>query len=279
MSWFQAHRQIYALVAALLVVGAAVVASDSPGYAGRNAAISVRLAHPAPSSAVPTGARLVFSDDFSGGSLDAAKWITCYPWAAPSGCTNTSTLEREWYVPWGVSVSNGALHLTARREQVIGQRKRYDFTSGMVATAGVFDFTYGHVEFRARVPGGRGLWSALWLLPADQSWPPEVDAVEVLGDDTTSAALTYHPKHGRARQRQVRAADLSIGWHDFTLDWQPGSLRWSVDGIPGFEFTGDVPSQPMYLLADLAISGSHMPDAATPFPTSLDIDYIRVWQY
>ena len=64
-----------------------------------------------------------------------------------------------------------------------GSRRWFSYRSGMVTTAGHFEFTYGQVEFRALAPLGRGLWPALWLLPADRTWPPEIDVMEPAQDD------------------------------------------------------------------------------------------------
>jgi beta-glucanase (GH16 family) len=229
-------------------------------------------------SGPPAGARLVFSDEFSGTRLDPTKWITCYPWAKGPGCTNPSTAELEWYEPQGASVSGGLLHLTAQRRDLVVDRHTYAYESGMVASAGAFQFTYGYVEFRARVPQGRGLWPALWLLPTDGTWPPEIDVLEVQGAKPGVAVLTYHPASGRQEQHLVRTPDLSGGWHVFAIDWRPGSIVWYLDGSAAFQVTAAVASQPMYLLMDLAVSGTQPPTNATRFPASLDVDYVRVWQ-
>jgi beta-glucanase (GH16 family) len=233
---------------------------------------------PPTTSGPPAGAHLVFSDEFSGTRLDPAKWSTCYPWARGPGCTNPSTSELEWYEPLGASVSGGMLHLTATRRDVLVHGHIYGYESGMVASAGTFQFTYGYVEFQARVPQGRGLWPALWLLPADETWPPEVDVLEVQGAQPGVAILTYHPASGRPEQRLVRIPDLSAGWHVFAIDWRPGSIVWYLDGSAEFQVTRAVASEPMYLLMDLAVSGTQPPTNATRFPASLDVDYVRVWQ-
>ena|SRR5438105_11215395 len=227
-----------------------------------------------------------FTDSFSPGSLDGTRWETCYPWAAGSGCTNEGNRELEWYLPGQVSVSGGALHLTARRDPVLGAVHRgasrwFPYRSGMVTTAGHFDFTYGLVEFEARAPAGRGLWPALWLLPSDRSWPPEVDIMEAFGDLTDQVTVTYHRTPSVALRTAVPVSDLTERWHSYALDWRPDSLTWYVDHRPVFAVQGDVPHKPMYLLATLAVSGDaqHAPDRTTPASASFDIAQVRVWQY
>ncbi len=265
---------LLAMTLAVVVLAAVTVASDAPGYAGE---LLLSPGAPASSTGPPNGDRLIFSDDFQGSTLDS-KWITCYPWAKPGGCTNPATGELEWYDPEGVSVAGGALRLTARRQAVTEDGHQYPFTSGMVATAGTFQFTYGYVQFRAHLPSGAGLWPALWLLPSSESWPPEIDVLEVQGADPSMAVLTYHPIHGRQEQRQVDTTNLSHQWHVFAIAWTPDSIVWYVDGRAAFEVTGDVPSQPMYLVMDLAVSGTQPPSASTRFPASLDVSDVRVWQ-
>jgi beta-glucanase (GH16 family) len=181
-------------------------------------------------------------------------------------------------MPRNVSVSRGALHLTARRQDVVAGGRLYPFTSGMVTSYHAFRFTYGYVEFRARVPKGPGEWSALWLLPADQSWPPEIDVVEVHGNAPGIAELTYHPRVGKPPQARVGTVDLSAGWHTYAVDWRPGSITWLLDGKSRFRFTGSVPHQPMYLLMNLAVSRTPPPDRFTPPSASLDVSSVRVWQ-
>jgi beta-glucanase (GH16 family) len=228
------------------------------------------------SNALSPGAAPRFNAAFSGNQLETSKWATCYPWATGPGCTNATTKELEWYTPQGVTVSDGMLHLTARRQPVVEGGKSYSYTSGMVTTARSFRFTYGVVDIRARVPAGPGLWSALWLLPADEAWPPEIDMVEVLGANPSQATVSYHSVSGRDEQRQVDTDNLSVGWHDFRIDWQPGSIQWFIDGDPCFTFHGKVPDRPMYLLMDLAVSGIQLPNESTSLPASLDVQSVRI---
>jgi len=258
-----------------VVLVAALTGADAPRFTHE---VALPRDAAATSSGPPKGARLIFADDFREDGLDPAKWITCYPWANRDGCTNPATGELEWYTTGDVSVSGGALHLTARRQLVSEDGRQYHYTSGMVATAGAFQFEYGYVEFRAHLPRGAGLWPALWLLPSSEAWPPEIDVLEVQGGAPDVAALTYHPIRGQQKQREVNTADLAVGWHVFAIDWQPGSIVWYLDGRAEFAVIGGVPSQPMYLVMDLAVSGWPPPDQSTRFPASLDIDEVRVWQ-
>jgi beta-glucanase (GH16 family) len=233
----------------------------------------------------PPKSSLIFSDGFPGGQLDTSKWGTCYPWFDGTGCTNHGNPELEWYLPGQVSVQGGALHLTALRSGVRGfdaakRPKDFPYRSGMVTTAGHFQFMYGRVEFQARAPSGRGLWPALWLLSADGSGKPEIDLMEAYCEDVWQLILTYHPKQGDPPQYIAMVNDISSRWHTYALDWRPDSLIWYIDGRRVFSVDYDVPHQPMYLIANLAVSGMppHQPDASTPATAQFDIASVRVWR-
>jgi beta-glucanase (GH16 family) len=71
------------------------------------------------------------------------------------------------------------------------------------------------------------------------------------------------------------------GWHRYEIDWSPGRLRWLIDGVPRWQVTGAaVPSQPMYVIADLAVGGgaAGVPGPGTRFPSAMQIDWIRVFR-
>ena len=166
--------------------------------------------------------------------------------------------------------------------------REYPYTSGMISSgpgpgsrSPRFAFRYGRAAVRARVPRGRGLWSAFWLLPADRESKPEIDVVEVLGHRprTVEMNLHYRDGDGDVRQRGREWVGLRRGWHTFAIDWRPGQLTWLVDGRRRWRVRGRaVPREPMYLVANLAVGGDWPgpPGPGTRFPASLDIDWIRV---
>jgi len=252
------------------------------------------------SAGVQSAAHLIFDDEFNGAKLDKSKWFWCYPSEAPDNCTNNQRgipfREREQYRSSQLVVENGALRLVAVRRSV---KPHFPWTSGMVTTGGPFErgsphptfaFKYGYAEMRAKLPEGRGFWPAFWLLPANGAWPPEVDIMEWQGAQPRRDYLTVHFSDKRSKNDSLQATfegpNLSRAYHIYALDREPGVITWYVDGVARFEVTakqieergGRFPSTPMYVLVNLALGGwVSPPNSHTPSPSSMTIDYVRVW--
>lgn len=246
---------------------------------------------PTPTSRVTP--ELLFSDEFDGTSLDLSKWHTCFWWATDT-CSIESNNELELYVKDDVLVGGGILTLRAQRRTAPGWNgKTYRYTSGMVSTGGRkyekppgFAYTYGYAEARVRVPRGQGLWPAFWMLPVSYRSRPEIDIMEILGDQPDVHHMNYHwlyPDGTRGDRGATWAGPaFSVDWHSFGVDWQPGAIVWYVDGIERWRFTdaANVPAEPMYLLLNLAVGGDWpgSPNASTPFASYYQVDYVRVWR-
>ncbi len=234
-------------------------------------------------------AKPILDERFSGRRLDRARWNRCHWWAR-RGCTITGTGELEWYLPGQVRLRRGRLLLTAERRPVqTGAAGKRRFRSGMISSGPrsqeglpLFAFRYGHAEIRARVPNGRGLWSAFWLLPADLESTPEIDVMESLGRSPATVEMHLHPGGGADSLRHAwRAAAIKRGWHTYAIDWAPGRLAWLVDGKVRWRVQGPVvPAERMYLVANLAVGGpwAGRPGGATEFPATMAIDWVRVWR-
>lgn len=236
---------------------------------------------PLPSLPDPSGWILVFHDEFNGEKLDTTRWNTCYPWAEGGGCTNGGNNELEWYQPDEVIVDDGFLRLRAEDRSV---QEGYPYTSGMATTYQKFSFQYGYVEARFKVPAGQGMWPALWLLPADDHWPPEIDIFEILGDAPSTIHTTLHyttdGENHYSSGSSWNGPDFSAGFHTIGLLWVPNLISWTVDGVERYSVTENIPQEPFYLLANLAVGGDWpgSPNSSTIFPGYYDIDYIRVYQ-
>jgi beta-glucanase (GH16 family) len=157
------------------------------------------------------------------------------------------------------------------------------YNSGIITTGQLFNFEYGLVEVSARLPAGAGLWPAIWLLPSNLDWPPEIDIMEMLGDRPNVIYASIHT----ADRNLVPVAPVGVGdttrsFHTYGLDWEPDTITWCFDGNP--IRTVATPAdlhQPMYLLINLAVGGRDSwpgrPNRATQFPARMSLDYVRIY--
>jgi beta-glucanase (GH16 family) len=270
-------RLFSALTVALLLTATACAPSGS-----REA-----TAPPAQNAGADTW-KLVLEDQFDGTALNRSYWAPCYWWSTTT-CTGASNHELQLYTPDNVAVNNGMLSLTARKQLAASDDgKPFLYTSGIVSGSSqnktMVPFHYGYVEARARVPVGSGLWSALWMLPANHQEKPEIDVFEIVGE---TPHLAYQSLHAASTQQPIRHVehtpdDMTADWHVYGLDWEPSGLTWYIDGRQTFSVTDAnvVPNVSMYLLIDLAVGGDFPTKVtpSTPFPSSLQVDYVRVWQ-
>lgn len=239
------------------------------------------------SSPMP-GQESVLDEGFDGSMLDQSFWSTCY-WWADHGCTIASNNELEWYVPEQVGVADGALRLTAAHRDITGSDgKQYPYVSGMVTTgppaAGdkpKLDFRYGTVAVRFQTPPGRGMWPAIWMLPANQQSRPEIDLLEVSSKRPGQVMMHVHPNEGPSEGKTIRLpgrSTTSSGWHTVRLDWHPDRLGFFLDGEQVWQVTGaKVPRERMYLVMNLAVGGVYggQPDSSA-FPASFRIDHVWI---
>ncbi len=227
--------------------------------------------------------KLVFADEFDAQAVDLTKWNLRDPFE--KGRNN----ELQAYVPESIGVADGKLRIVASRQKAEYAGVMREYISGMMTTAGKFSQKFGRFEVRAKAPAGRGLWPAFWLLPdSPPSWPPEIDVMEVLGHDTRTVHFTHHWFSDPVNR--IRAADgdshfgqdVSRDFHVYRVDWSPGMIIWYLDGVERFRSTQSVPTDvKMFLLLNLAVGGNWPgdPDAATPFPAAMEVDWVRVYQW
>ena len=190
----------------------------------------------------------------------------------------------------------GHLRIVARHIPGTGIR-RGSFTSARLNTDETFSFRYGRVALRARLPKGRGLWPAFWMLGAAfprVNWPfcGEIDVMENLGQNIRVSSGFVHGPGSLSDtgvggfHRSTRS--LAKGFHVFAADWTPTGVAFSVDGeIFRRVLKSGYPAgqtwafdQRMFLLLNLAVGGSWpgKPSPKTRFPARYVIDWVRVWK-
>ena len=244
-------------------------------------------------------ATLTFAEEFNSLSLwngTGGRWEPVYWWAAgQNGATVPTNAEKQWYIDPSyaptsrvrpLSISNGVLRITADRAppDIRPLINGFQYTSGMITTYRSFSQRYGFFEMRAKLPAGQGVWPAFWMLPADGSWPPELDGVEMLGGDPTTIFMTVHSTasgtHTQA-QGSAKVPDTSAAFHTYGVHWEPAKITWYFDGQPVFAAPPPADlTQPLYILINLAIGGAWPgdPDDTTRFPAVLEVDYVRAYR-
>lgn len=223
---------------------------------------------------------LTFQDEFAEPHIDGTRWVARDPWETEKNN------ELQGYAPGAFSVQEGVLQIRCEKTTVFYDGKTREYRSGMLTTLGRFSQCFGRFEVRCRVPRGKGLWPAFWMLPDPLTWPPEIDVLEILGHDTDQVYLSHHwpdPKNpggkSLSQTEKFRGPDFAEGFHTFAVEWEATEIRWYVDGVQRHRATREIPQGPMFLLLNLAVGGwAEAPDETTVFPALYEIDYVRAWQ-
>ena len=157
------------------------------------------------------------------------------------------------------------------------------YSSGLLTTKASFSQTYGLFEIRAKLPKGKGLWPAFWLLPENRAWPPELDVLEVLGDNMRKLYVSWHSNVGgkhTADSKAIEVPDMSAEFHTYSVVWEKDTLMWFFDDVQvASRSTPEDFHLPMYMLINLAVGGGWpgSPDKTTQFPAKYTIDWVRAY--
>lgn len=235
---------------------------------------------------------LVFSDEFDGSELDTDKW------RATDSAYGGGNNELQYYTPNNITIEDGLLKITALNETYGGK----EYTSSKIETRYNFTFTYGIVEIKAKQPAGTGTWSAGWMMPSIShygGWPDsgEIDIFEYVGYDPLKTHATihteiYYHKLGTQKGSSKNVDNLDTEFHVYKLEWLPEKMSFYVDDELVYKYEpGKYQSCPesnqwpfdrdFYLILNLAIGGDWggaqgVDDSI--FPTTMEVDYVRVYQ-
>jgi beta-glucanase (GH16 family) len=236
---------------------------------------------------------LVWSDEFDGPAGTPPDPAT---WQAETGGHGWGNDELQCYTDGGNAAldGNGNLAITVRR--TAPDEARFDgcgFTSARLISRDRVHFTYGLVQARIRLPGGRGIWPAFWMLGQDigaAGWPGcgEIDVMENFGRQPRTVHGTLHGPgysgRGGITAAHHAGADLADDFHVYSVCWEPGRIRWYLDDVLYSTITpADLDGRPWlfdhdcYLLLNVAVGGTlcEPPDDALEFPRAMLVDYVR----
>ncbi len=243
-----------------------------------------------PTPAVASGDwTLVFSDEFDvPGAPDPAKW------GFELGYIRNN--EKQFYTsrPENVRIEGGALVVEARKEPYQG----FDYTSASINTLGHFEFQYGRVEVRAKLPAGVGMWPAIWTLGVNRrtvGWPAcgEIDIMENVGFEPLRIHGSVHTAAYNHTKGTQKTATIDIGnpsedFRVYAMEWYRDRIDVFADGQKYFTFRNEGTGSQVwpfdaaqYLLINLAIGGSWGGQKGiddSKFPARYVVDYVRVYR-
>ncbi|WP_067607859.1 glycoside hydrolase family 16 protein [Nocardiopsis listeri] len=233
---------------------------------------------------------LVWSDEFDGAAGDAPDPAN---WNHETGDHGWGNQELQNYTESRENSAldgDGNLVITARQEA------DGSYTSARMTTQNNVEHSFGRVEARVQLPSGQGIWPAFWMLGSDfpeTEWPDsgEIDIMEFIGSDVGTVHGTVHgPGYSGgegvgASYDHPEGGDFSDDFHVFAIDWEPGSITWSVDGVPFNTITSEdvggewVYDQEFFMILNVAVGGEWpgYPDETTDFPQEMKVDYVRVY--
>lgn len=260
---------------------------------------------------------LIFEDDFDNTTINREKWYTCIDgWNREHGDNElqyyldenvilengllklTAQRQPDFYNVWRFNDEGGSI-----------TSKFFEYTSGWIQTKS--KFKYGLFEVRCRIPDGQGFWPAFWLFGNGE----EIDIFEFASNKQDESLTTLHKWHNDGGHEYCPESwksntSFANDYHTFSLEWDEYRLIFRVDEnitrciyyvnsyningqivhhycdniSSGFYFLNDLyPENPQSIILNLAIPSNNSsfgpsPNSQTSFPSSLDIDYVRIYK-
>lgn len=257
---------------------------------------------------------LVWEDDFSSVDISTEKWtheISCDP--------GRDRNEAQYYTHAyaNTKIKDGNLLMIAREEWNNSSNFAFDafdehilpVSSAHLTTKHKFQFTYGRVCMKAKMPGGRGLWPQLTLLPEDPTHDTtaEIKVLEFMSisrkkysNNMLKSGLMYggkYPHVARAKNKVLMVPEEHPAFHfnEYCVDWRHDRITWTLNGKRYGEHTQwhqtvddenviEKPApfdEPFYLSLKVATGVnwvSKMSRGATSLPSAMEVESVKVWQ-
>ncbi|QEC68512.1 family 16 glycosylhydrolase [Panacibacter ginsenosidivorans] len=237
------------------------------------------------------GYTLTWSDEFNGNSINSADWT--FEQGNNNGWGNAE-LENYTNRTQNAFVSSGNLVIEARKETY----QTSDYTSARMITKNKKIFTYGRVDIRAKLPKGKGVWPALWMLGNNidaVNWPAcgEIDIMELLGQEPNKMYGTLHwgadytVHQSKGNNYVLSSGSFDEQFHVYSMEWKQDTIKLYVDDVQYLTVTktdltgSDYPfNKDFFFIFNIAVGGNWpgSPDSNTSFPQRMVVDYVRVFQ-
>ncbi|MGE5433105.1 MAG: family 16 glycosylhydrolase [Syntrophomonadaceae bacterium] len=241
------------------------------------------------------GWNLVWSDEFNYKGLpDSTKW------GYDVGGSGWGNEELEYYTSKrseNARVEDSTLIIEARNDNWNGHK----YTSARLVTTNKGDWTYGRFEIRAKLPGGKGTWPAIWMLPTEWiygngGWPDngEIDIMEYVGYDPGKVHGSIHCNKYNFKQAQQRTSTLPVPdaeskFHTYVMEWYPDRIDLFVDSFKYFTHKNENTGwqawpfdRNFHFLLNLAIGGTWGGAQGVDdymLPQRMVVDYVRVYKW
>lgn len=237
------------------------------------------------------GKNQVWAEEFDGPNLNLNHWNQ----EIGNGSGGWGNNELQYYTnnKKNTFISNGNLIIEARKDAIDG----FKYSSGRMTTRSKKEFTFGRIDIRAKLPKGKGIWPALWMLGANigsVGWPScgEIDIMELIGSVPNQVHGTLHWRGNNGHlfkggSTTLPAGDFSQEFHVYSLIWEENKIQWLLDDKVFYTMqksdfgTANYPfNAPQFFILNVAVGGNWpgSPDESTVFPQRLFVDYIRVFQ-
>lgn len=221
------------------------------------------------------------------GELNAQTWRVVEGDGCDVGLCGWGNNEVQHYSSRAVQILDGALSITA-------SEKEGHITSGKLVSDEGFSQQYGRFEARIKLPSGRGLWPAFWMMPqSDSRWPlaGEIDIMEWTGNEPNRLIGAAHfgplPPNNVHYSETLRLPDpWNADWHEFAVEWGPDRIQWEVDGRTHSTMTPDniLPHPwvfdrvPFYLILNVAVGGTLGGEVfVEDLPATMLVDWVKAY--
>ncbi|MEZ4802976.1 MAG: glycoside hydrolase family 16 protein [Gelidibacter sp.] len=230
--------------------------------------------------------KLIFEEQFDGNALNESIWN----YELGDGCPNCGwgNNERQLYTKENLEVNNGHLIITATKDAD-------KYHSARITTKNKFEFQYGTIEVKAKLPTGQGIWPAIWMLGSNISevgWPKsgEVDIMEYVGRTPHEIHTTLHTQdsYGKSVNTKITTVEtIEEGFHLYKANWTKDAIQFFIDDAMVYTFSPELKDeniwpfdQPFYVILNMAIGGNFGgPDVNDAiFPQQFIVDYVKVYE-
>ncbi len=241
---------------------------------------------------------LIFQEEFDTNSIDKQLWGD-NSWSRSIVGNKelqyyTSPLDGDNY-----QIKNGIIKLIALKKNITSRvvdhwaddkiiydgypnKRFFTYSSGKLETS--IEFLYGYFEIKCKIPKGKGLWPAFWLIATNTSDYKEIDIFEFHCDEPNVLHMTNHYLDGngekRIKAKHIKGPDFSKNFHTIGIEWDSRKIVWYFDNMRIFTSRKEIPHVGLRMIVNLAVGGEWPghPNNDTQFPAALEVDYIRVFQ-